>query len=61
MRRNTDFKYGQLREIARISGLSYPYVRKVLIDGDRKNDRIIEVANIIAQNNRELKEKLSAA
>jgi hypothetical protein len=61
MRKNTDFKYGQLREIARASGFSYPYVRKVLIDGDRKNAKVLEVASIIAKNNIELKEKLTAA
>lgn len=61
MRINTDFKRGQLREIAKRSGYSYDYVRRVILYGNRKNAKIIELANIIAQSNKELEEKLKAA
>lgn len=57
MSRNTDFEYGNLRKIAEMSGFSYPYVRKVLVYGDRKNKKIHEIAKTIVDSNKELERK----
>jgi lambda repressor-like predicted transcriptional regulator len=44
MRKNTDFEYGELRKISRLSGYSYSHVCNVLCNKIRKNDSIVEIA-----------------
>lgn len=34
--------YGDLRKVANMTGYSYPYVRRVLVDGDRDNNTITQ-------------------
>ncbi len=52
MRKNTGIEYGDIRKIARITGYSYDYVRRVLIYGSRRNDKISKAAETIVESNK---------
>lgn len=54
MRKNTGIEYGNLRKIALMTGYSYTFVRKVIVYGDRKNEKIMAAANAIAESNKKV-------
>lgn len=41
-RRNTVIKYGELREVAEMTGFSYDYVRRVIVYKSRNNKVITD-------------------
>lgn len=55
MSRNTGIEYGDLRKIANLTGFSYDYVRRVVVYGNRRNEKIMQVAETIAKSNSDIR------